>query len=197
MHATITAHLATPVVGEVGMLDGPVAWAAAQLAMQAGVELPPITDERIHDFDLPFHRWEEDGMWGWCVSAPIATPAHHGAMEFRRKPAAQAMALYTAAKEHHSGLGPTKARNVTTAITHHEKIAWHARVADPDLLTESLDIITHLGARHRNGMGRVRTWTITDGPVDGWKNRPLPSPTGRLMRVRAPYWHPTERTPCD
>lgn len=196
MHATITAHLSTPVIGRVGPLDGPLAWAAWQDAAATGQTIPPISDEHAHDFDLPLARWEKDGYWGWRVSNPITTPTHHSALEVRRKPASQAMAAYTTAREHHTGLGPTKARNVTLATTYYDTITWHADITNEDHLEHLLGHITHLGARHRNGLGRVTHWDITPGPEDGWRQRPMPTPGGQVMRVRAPYWHPTERTPC-
>ncbi len=196
MHATITAHLDTPVVGDVPILDGPLAWAAWQQAVKDGEDVPPITDEHAHDFPLPLDTWKMRGHWGWCVSAPITEPAHHSAVEIRRKPPAPPLALYSTAKEHHTGLGPLKARNVTLAATHHPTIMWHADVTDQKQLEQLLGHITHLGARHRNGFGHVTHWEITTGPEDGWKQRPLPDPDGALMRVRAPYWHPTERTTC-
>lgn len=196
MHATITAHLDTPVIGTIGPLDGPLAWAAWQLAEARGDDLAPITDTHVPDFPLPLHRWERAGYWGWRVSNPITTPVHHSSVEIRRKPATGPMAIYTQAREHHVGLGPMKARNVTLAATHHPTVVWHAHVTDVDALHEHLEHITHLGARHRNGHGHVTHWDVVDGPVDGWQDRPLPHPQGTLQRVRAPYWHPTERTPC-
>lgn len=196
MHVTITAHLNSPVIGDVGPLDGPLAWAAHQLATVAHVDIPPITDEHLQDFDLPLHTWDRGDYWGWCVSSPIVSPIHHSSVEIRRKPAAGAMAMYTAAKEHHAGLGPTKARNVTLAATHYDTIQWYAHITDRPALEAHLSIITELGARHRNGFGHVAQWTIEDGPEDGWMHRPLPAADGQLMRVRAPYWHPTERTSC-
>ena len=106
------------------------------------------------------------------------------------------MAAYTQAKEHHSGLGPMKARNVILAATWHHTIQWNADVEDEARVRQLLAHITHLGARHRNGHGHITRWHITAGPEDGWQDRPLPNPHGTMMRTRAPYWHPTERTPC-
>lgn len=198
MHVTITAHLDSPVIGELTPLDGALSWAAYQLETQAGRAIPPITDDHAHDFDLPLEKWERNGYWGWCVSNPITNPAHYSAAEFRRKPPTGAMALYTQAKDHHAALGQLKARNTTLATTHHTHITWHAHTTDHDALLNHLTIITHLGARHRNGFGHITHWDITPGTTDAWKNRPLPTTTGgTTMRVRAPYWHPTERTPCS
>lgn len=196
MHATITAHLDTPVIGEVGLLDGPLSWAAWQQAEADGEEVPPISDEHCPDFDLGLHTWQEGGYWGWRVSRPYTDPVHHTATEIRRRPPTGPMAIYTQAREHHNGLGPLKARNVTLGATWHTTIHWHAHIEDEARVRQLLGHITHLGARHRNGHGHVVRWEITDGPRDGWEHRPLPHPDGTLQRVRAPYWHPTERTPC-
>ena len=64
MDLEITAHLATPVIGQLGPLDGPLAWAAWQHAEAAGETIPPISDDYCHDFDLPLATWEQDGYWG-------------------------------------------------------------------------------------------------------------------------------------
>lgn len=196
MHTTITAHLDTPIIGQVGPLDGPLSWAAAQDAISRGVILDPITDEHCTDMDLPLGTWTRGDYWGWCVSSPVGEPVHHSATEIRRKPPALAMAAYTTAREHHNGLGPMKARNVTLATTHYQQITWHADVTDRGRLEHLLRHVTHLGARHRNGFGHVTRWEITDGPEGEWEQRPMPATDGQLMRVRAPYWHPTERTTC-
>ena len=196
MDVTITAHLDTPVIGELGPLDGPLSWASWQDHLARGLPVEEITDDYAPDFPLPLATWEEAGVWGWRVSAPITSPVHHSTHESRRRPATGPMAAYTTAREHHSGLGPMKARNVILTQTHHLAIQWHADTADRDELARLLAMITHLGARHRDGKGHVARWEITDGPADGWRKRPMPAPDGRLMRPRAPYWHPTERTPC-
>lgn len=197
MDMQIVATLDTPVIGDLGPLDAQLAWAAWQEAERDGVELPPITDDHVHDFDLPLETWTRGDYWGWCVSSPTMDTPHHSATEIRRRPATEAMAAYTTAKEHHSGLGPMKARNVTLGASHHTTVTWHADVTDLPRLQELLSIITHLGARHRNGYGHVTSWRITDGAPDGWENRPMPSTHGVVQRVRAPYWHPTERTQCS
>lgn len=195
---TVSATLDTPVIGEVNPLDAVLSWAAWQEAEATGVDLPPISDEHIHDFDLPLAKWQHYGFWGWCTSAPILTPTHYSSVEIRRRPPTGPMAIYTNAREHHSGLGPLKARNTTLQATHYGQIMWHVEATDEQRLIELLTMCTHIGARHRNGFGHVTQWATAPGPVDGWKQRPMPTTTGgRMMRVRAPYWHPTERTHCQ
>ena len=64
-------------------------------------------------------------------------------------------------------------------------------------LEDLLRMVTHLGARHRNGQGHVATWDIDEGgDVDAWRRRPMPSQAGPVMGIRAPYWHPSRRSPC-
>lgn len=189
----ITAHLDTPVIGEPPILDGPLAWAAAI----THPDPPPITPDCAPDFDLPLGRWEQDGFWGWQVSRPHAEMVHHSTVESRRRPAVGPMARYTTARDHHAGLGPMKARNTVLAAAHATRITWHAVVTDSDLLHQLLGHITHLGARHRDGYGHVARWeTSPSDDPDGWRDRPMPDPDGQVMRVRAPYWHPTERCAC-
>lgn len=197
MHLKITAYLESPVIGELGPLDAQLAWAANQRHIATGGDPEAITDEFINDYDLPLEKWESRGFWGWCVSLPTLDAVYYSAAEFRRRPATTAMAAYTRAKDHHSGLGALKARNTITGATHYRTVSWQAHVTDQQRLENMLEIVTHLGARHRNGFGKVARWEITDGESDGWRDRPLPADVGKLMRVRAPYWHPSERTLCD
>ncbi|MBP2333323.1 hypothetical protein [Corynebacterium freneyi] len=196
MDVTITAHLDTPVVGDLGPLDGPLSWASWQDHLARGLPVPELTDDHAPDFPLPLGRWEEAGVWGWRISAPIGEPVHYSTHESRRRPATGPMAAYTKAREHHAGLGPMKAKNVILSQAHHLAIQWHADTTDRDELARLLGMITHLGARHRDGKGHVARWEITEGPAGGWRKRPMPTSGGRMMRARAPYWHPTERTPC-
>lgn len=188
-HLTITAHLDTPIIGEIPILDGPLAWAWFQLEMAAGRNVDPITDDTAPDAQLPFERWDTAGTWGWCVSAPISTAEHYTAVEIRRKPAVIPMAHHSKDREHHAGLGPMKARSATLAAAWHPEIVWHADVTDRSDLEALLAATTHLGGRHRNGFGHVRAWTVDDGPTDGWKDRPMPPD----HPARAPYWHPSRR----
>lgn len=192
----ITAHLDTPIIGQLGPLDGPVAWAYWQKAQAEGLPLENITPDYCADFPLPFDRWERGEHWGWCVSDALYEPVHYSATEIRRKPAAVAMAAFTSARDHHNGLGPMKAGNTTVGTEYPQRVDWYADVVDRALLEELLGNVTHLGARHRNGFGHITRWEISDTEPGLWQQRHMPATVGRLMRTRAPYWHPTERTEC-
>lgn len=196
MDMRITAKLDTPTIGRIGPLDGPLAWAWIQRAIQAGKPIPQMADDYAFDAPLPLATWHRDGYWGWCVSEPHLNPVHHSATEIRRKPATQPMALYSNAREHHHGLGPMKARNTIVPTTYHHTISWDAAVTNETELRNLLGLITHLGARHRNGYGHITHWHIKPGAPGGWQARKFPAEVGPVERVRAPYWHPTERTRC-
>ncbi|WP_207781875.1 hypothetical protein [Phytoactinopolyspora limicola] len=193
----VTARLTEPIVDAERhpiMLDGPLAWAAAQLGMAPG----PLTPEHAPDMPLPLARWEDgDGVWGWCVSAAIYTPTRHTAVQLRRKPATAAMARYAPDRRHHLALGPHKARDTTLPAVWARYLVWHALTTDINQLADLLKPVTHIGKAHAAGYGRVTTWTVmpADAP-DAWMARPLPDRAGILQGVRAPYWHPTRRHPC-
>ena len=189
----VTAHLDTAVVGEVPLLDGPLSWAAAM----THPDPPPMSAEFAADFDLPLGRWEMRGFWGWQVSRPHPMVVHHSSVESRRRPAVDVMPLFSTARDHHAAMGPMKARNTVLASTHIAEVCWDAVVTDVDELCRLLSHVTHLGARHRDGFGHVTRWEISESSDrDGWMDRPLPADDGPVLRVRAPYWHPTERTTC-
>ena len=171
------------------MLDGPLAWAAAQDALRRGDELPAITDEYAHDFDLPLARWEEAGTWGWCTSRAIFEVGSRSSRERRRKPAVQAMAAYAPDRKHHAGLGPFKARDATYATTWTPTMRWQVEATDVDRLAGLLLLVTHIGAAQSDGMGHVKDRIIRPGIHDGWRDRPMPP----HHPARAPYWHPTRR----
>lgn len=60
-------------------------------------------------------------------------------------------------------------------------------------LLDLLALVTHLGARHRNGFGAVSRWSVEPGgDADAWRDRPMPPE----HPSRAPYWHPGRRAPC-
>ena len=192
----VAAHLSTPTIGVDRwpmMLDAPLAWAWAERAKAAGTPLPPLTDRFAADFPLPLDRWEQSGTWGWCASQAVWNIRQYVAAQVRRKPATAAMARYGTDRKHHAGLGPTKARDTTLDAVLADRAVWHAVTTDPDELADLLAHVTNLGARHRNDFGHVTRWTITPTTDrDGWRDRPMPPD----HPARAPYWHPTRRTPA-
>lgn len=192
----ITAVLDRPSIGLVEhplILDGPVAWAVAQLNMRDQIPMEPLTREHAPDLDLPFERWEKDGTWGWKVSQATLTVDSYTAIEIRRKPATAEFARFTTEKKHHSGLGPHKARDTTVSAAWVSQAVWDAEVTDRARLDECLNVITHLGAHAAIGYGHVASWTVQDVSPGGWEFRPMPSTTGRVMGVRPPYWHHTRK----
>lgn len=197
---TVTARLDTLSVG-LGrrplMLDGPLAWAYSQRALSTGEQLEPITEAHAMDFPLPLERVDVAGTWVWATSQADLDIAAHAAIQVRRKPATQAMARYSTDRAHHSGLGPYKARDATLPAEIVLTATWHVLCTDRGDLEDLLRMVTHLGARHRNGQGHVATWDIDEGEdVDAWRRRPMPSQSGPVMGIRAPYWHPSRRSPC-
>ncbi|GAB3191859.1 hypothetical protein [Nesterenkonia suensis] len=199
-HLRITAHLATPAVGLLehpAPLDGPLAWAYFQDAMARRLPMEPLTAEHAPDADLPLGIWEQYGTWGWRVSsAHIPVVGAHDALQIRRKPATIPMGRYARDREHHSGLGPHKARDSVISATHLATVSWDAEVTEASRLEQLLGLITHLGGHPSRDMGRVDTWEVTDGPPGGWKERPMPHPEGTWQGIRAPYWHPTRKAPA-
>lgn len=195
-HLTVTAHLDGPTVGLVEqpvMLDGPLAWAAAMDARARGIALEPITRAHAPDLPLPLARWEQAGTWGWCTSAAVVDVASHTASEIRRKPATAQMARFARDRKHHSGLGPYKARDTTIPVAWVRDAVWQVAATDRERLEALLALITHLGANARLGYGRIRSWGVEPGPVDGWRERPLPGPDMPRQAYRAPYWHATRK----
>ena len=177
-------------------LDAPLAWAAWRADIAAGRPPAPYTDTYAHDFPLPLDRWEQGDTWGWRTSSAVVDVIGDTAVQVRRKPAVEAMARYGREPKHHAGLGPTKARDTTISAQLVHTVTWQVQSSDQPGLEALLGMVTHLGKRHRNGFGTVRSWHINPGIPDGWRARPMPHPDGQIMGVRAPYWHPTRRMPC-
>lgn len=197
---TITARLGSiwiPGARGADMLDGPLAWAYATRAISRGERLPAMrNDVTPIDFPLPLDTWQAGDIWGWCVSRALPEVVGHTAVQVRRKPATAPMARFAPDRAHHAGLGPYKARDTTLSAVVAATITWRADVTDRADLADLLRLVTHLGARHRNGQGQVLDWTITDGPPDGWRDRPMPNGAGpHMLRPRAPYWHGIGRVP--
>jgi hypothetical protein len=190
----VTARLDTPSVGldrHPLMLDGPLSWAYAMHALAHNLPLERVTKLYAPDLPLPLDRWEQDGTWGWCTSRARFTVEAYTAIQIRRKPATQAMARYSPDRKHHAGLGPMKARDTTLQAAWIRRIEWDVLATDPTELAALLQHITHMGERHRNGLGHVTKWTIAPShQPDAWRDRPMP---GDGQPMRAPYWHPSRR----
>lgn len=182
------------------MLDGPLAWAYAQRALAARKQLPPMLPDYAPDFPLPLATFgDTDGPdWVWRTSQAAFDVVGRTTVEVRRKPETRAMARYTKATSHHAGLGPMKARDTKLPASLVRSATWHVVTTDRADLEDLLAHITHIGARHRNGFGKVKTWRVTeDTDVDAWMDRPMPDPDGVAeYGVRAPYWHHTRKTRC-
>lgn len=200
---TVVALLDSPVIGldQPTMLDGPLAWAYAQWAHTTvpPTMLPPLTAGFAADLPLPLARHDVAGTWVWCTSRAKLVTAGHTSVEVRRKPNIAAMARFGRERKFHLGLGPHKARDTTIAASWVTEASWEVVCTDRPFLEVLLGMVTHLGARHRNGHGHVREWRV--GPSDlpeGWRDRPMPTsdPGGIPYGVRAPYWHPTRHYPC-
>ena len=196
---TITARLTTAVVGMERnlILDGPLTFTWMRLARQAGRHVPPPTDAYAADAELPFEKWDIDGVWGWCVSRAEERVIKYTTVESRRKPAIREMSLLTAQKTINPGVGNGKARNAIIPARLTTTMRWHALVTDLDELGALLEHTPNISAQWRNGFGHVSSWTIerSENPKL-WMNRPLPSPDGTLAPIRPPYWHRSRYVPC-
>lgn len=198
---TVTARFDTACIGLTEgpvMLDGPLAWAYAQRALARRVVLPRLTAAFAPDFPLPLDRHDVAGDWVWCTSRAHVDIAGYTTLEVRRKPATQAMSRYARDRTHHAGLGAYKARDSRVPAALVRSATWHVAATDRGDLEDLLGHVTHIGARHRNGLGHVTAWEITESTdPDGWRSRPMPTiGHGTSFGVRAPYWHSTRHRPC-
>lgn len=187
---TITAHLVEQTSGIVGqpfLLDGPLAWAEAT---RPDRDYPPISKEHAPEIPLPLNLWEQDGDWGWRVSRAHYIVAAQTVLEIRKKPADKQLATYTTERKNHHGLGPHKARDLVIPTALIPAISWDVDCADQEWLRLLLDRITHLGSHRALGLGRIRSWDITPGTPDAWKDRPYADP------LRPPYWHHQRKDAC-
>lgn len=212
----VTARFSQPIVGipkDPMHLDGPLQWAAYLAATEQGLALPPI-GRWAHDFTMPVATWTApctrpdpdprllaaDGVsvWGWACSAASYRVLRHDVAHVRRKPALEAMALWTGASRHHIGLGPRRAANTPHQAAWVDAITWWC-LGDLDGLRLLLARLTNVGRLARHGWGHILDIEVAPDPqaVTRWKGRTFPEPGGRLLAVRAPYWHESRRMPCS
>ena len=195
----VTAMLDSITVTPTGIfgLDAPLSWGYIQRALTNGQKPPPLTETFAPDMPLPLDTWGAD-PWVWCTSPVQFDIVQEVTVNIRRKPATQAMARYSTAAKHHAGLGPHKARDTILPAFAARSATWHVNATDTAELADILSYVTHLGPRHRNGFGHITQWVIEETSQPNlWSNRPLPAPAGTLQPIRAPYWHPSRRYPCQ
>lgn len=209
----VVAHLTDPVVTarDPMHLDGPLSWCAWLAAQEAGVMLPPMSDEQVVDFALPVATWTRpapagvsesllgaDGMvWGWCCSRASWMGDGSTVVEIRKRPPLAELARFTADARYHSGLGPHKARSVPRPGRLASAVEWWC-LGDPDGVTSLMARLRSLGGVSRHGNGRVGRVTVTVGSLADrgrWMDRDMPAVGGIPGAVRAPYWHVTRRCP--
>lgn len=215
----VTAHMGEPVVyyGDGLHFDGVLAYGAYQawLTSHDRYELPPIGSEWAIDFALPLAKWAvqspvapntdprlltpEGHVWGWCSSMAQADWVAEGIHALRKYPAYRHFRRYTAAKSHHPGLGPMKAKDLPLPTRLAYEIHWYA-LGDPDETTHLLTHVSHIGKLTHHGMGRVLRWEIeqmgADRSIDydGRLMRRMPwgyaqDRPGVVGAIRAPYHH--------
>ena len=216
--ARVTIALSDPIVGvprDPLHLDGPLSWAAYLEATHAGVDLPPIGRDWIHDFALPLATWTgpctrpdpdprllaADGVnvWGWACSAANYSVTRHTVAHVRRKPALEEMARWCTDRRHHISNGPRRAANITKQAAWVDRVVWWC-LADVPLLQSMLGRLTHLGQQARHGWGRIHTVTVEEDQTawEAWRLRDMPDPGGTPGgSIRAPYWHQSRRMLCS
>jgi len=214
----VRAILAEPIVttDALLMLDGPVAKGAYYLYIRehGRYSLPPIAEEAV-DFELPFATWTRPApegarlhpsllnargeVWGWCVSRAEADWICETKVEVRKRPPIGEFARYTDAKDHHTSLGPMKAKDVAFPARVAWELRWYA-LGDRDAVAHLLSLVPGLGKLCHHGWGYVERWIVEPmGPMerDRWMARHFPASGGRIMGVRAPYHHRHRRAPCS
>jgi len=214
----VRAILAEPIVttDALLMLDGPVAKGAYYLYIRehGRYSLPPIAEEAV-DFELPFATWTRPApegarlhpsllnargeVWGWCVSRAEADWICETKVEVRKRPPIGEFARYTDAKDHHTSLGPMKAKDVAFPARVAWELRWYA-LGDRDAVAHLLSLVPGLGKLCHHGWGYVERWIVEPmGPQerDRWMARHFPASGGRVMGVRAPYHHRHRGAPCS
>lgn len=191
-------------------LDGLVAWAIVQQAIQDG-GVPASYDELLGE--LPFDVFVTDNGWVWKASLiqPIrvlGSERRYMTSKTAVEPFAQRMI------EGHIEGNPLKTIDTVRGlykndafwytIEHVEKLVAYC-IGDPERITPLLDHVTHLGKRTRMDHGRAQ-------PVEGflvriveddtalnlWRQRNMPMPfKGHqpiMGRLRPPYWKGEDAT---
>lgn len=224
MPLRITAELGEPLVYfDDGLhLDGLLGH-AAMLAYreERGRGVAHCKPGWLGDLELPLARWEvpaprpqryhswmltrdHEHVWGWCASAVEADWRATGKMEIRKKPEVTQMGRWTTAASHVLSSGPLKAYDMALPALLATELRWFAR-GDPAAVSALLQRVTHVGKKHRLGMGRVLRWDVQtighDWSIarDGRLMRRMPDPAASsplVAAVRAPYSDPNRQMPA-
>jgi CRISPR type IV-associated protein Csf3 len=179
-------------------LDGLLAWAAVDEAIEAGVERPLATQE-----SLPLAS--QNGVW--CASAVLfdySNSAETVAMVKRTDPLAISDALVSgvlkkAPNKLNLQSGPWR-QALFFSQCRHARVATAYCVGDKQRVESLLERVRYLGAKRRLGFGRVQSITVVDDETarEGWKKRVLSHQEQGYVPIQAvtspPYW---ERARAD
>lgn len=207
----ITAHLATPVVGEVPFLDAIIEFEMAQregkaYKIQRHTPPPPYGD--VH---IPVLRKRIGGYLVPCCSAPIYSPMIESVEHFAKRIGTEHADLLAPEKRRIVAMGNStfKSYRLPLQLRLCDRVVWFAEAHRRHIL-KLLKSVKSLGKKRSYGYGRVREWEavnvdedwswfaeIEHGPV---LMRPLPLcdelPEGLIGwrrdfgAVQPPMWHP-------
>lgn len=206
----ITAHLATPIAGDVPFLDAIIEWEMAQregkaYKIQRHQPAPPYGE--IH---IPMLRRRIGGVLVPCCSAPICSPEIETVEHFAKRLGVEHSGLVAADKRRIVATGNNvyKSYRLPLHLRVVDRVVWFA-IAHRRHILKLCKSVHSLGKKRSLGYGRVEKWEAESVDEDwSWF---APSDRGRvLMRplplcdetrgmigsredfgaVQPPMWHP-------
>lgn len=203
----IVAEVMAPVFVPAGAIHLDALLASA-VARRDGLP-PPLDPTTMVRVEIPIER-SPCGRVHMCSSSIFGVECRETQYTNRRPPIAEYQTMGNERMRRVDiATGPNKGYRIPRPVCHlmADEVRWYAQ-GDADAIRALLETVTHIGKRRSVGLGRVRSWSVTEcagwdgAPVvrDGKPLRPLPSDWPGLVEPRLtfgnlsyPYWdHSTE-----
>lgn len=182
----LTAHMSSPIAGDMPMLEGMLEY---EMAMRTGMANALQRHQRAPQYGLigvPIARRMFGGLLVPCCSDPVPAPGHETVQHFAKRLAVEYASLLEPKRRLMVATGNAKFKSyrLPLRIRAVGRVVWFG-VGDPDGVLDVLQDVVSIGKKRSFGYGRIARWSIESIGTDySWY---APTDAGQVLMRPLPY----------